>query len=104
MPEIISTKLFDHTDTNPGAPSKNSGPTWAKTLHDHLPAPGGGTIGEWPNERVRPYFARIGLDGAHTSGREVLCQKYGQLLRKVHDAAGEKAVVDWLKQYEDSGA
>jgi hypothetical protein len=49
MPNIVSSKLFDHTDTNPGAPGKNKGPTWARGQHDDLSLPNGSVIGQTSN-------------------------------------------------------
>ena len=38
IPDILSTNLFDHRDTNPGAPGKNSGPTRARAASGHATA------------------------------------------------------------------
>jgi hypothetical protein len=52
MPNIVSSKLFDHTDTNPGAPSRNSGPMHPPSVFDHLPLPGNTTVGKVDNDTL----------------------------------------------------
>jgi hypothetical protein len=70
MPELVSSKLFDHSDTNPGASGKNSGPTWTRGLHDDLSLPNGSVIGQTDNETLRRIFAGLGIADAWTLGRD----------------------------------
>lgn len=92
---IYSTHL--HADTNPGAPGKFSGPRWASTVFDLLLLPNGRKIGDVPNEDLRHEFARLGIEDAHTLGREALCQRYSDTLRKIGDAAASKAIAEFLQ-------
>ena len=80
-----------------GAPAGTSGPKWASGLYDGLKLPSGKTIVETNNEELRSQFAKIGLLGAHSDGREVLCQRYATLLSQIHDDAGKAAVDKWLQ-------
>ena len=98
MPEIINTKLFDHTDTNPGAPSKNSGPTWARGLHDDLALPNGSVVGQVDNETLRRIFADLGIPDAWTLGRDRLVERYVRMLKKIFDDAGNAAVEAWMAE------
>jgi hypothetical protein len=98
MPEIINTALFNHTDTNPGASGKGSGPNWARGAHDDLALPNGSVIGQTNNERLRQIFAGLGIEGAWTLGRDRLVESYVRVLKKVFDDAGNAAVEAWMQQ------
>src|SRR5262249_8888491 len=87
MPNIVSSKLFDHTDTNPGAPSRNSGPTRSRGQHDDLSLPNGSVIGQTDNESLRRIFAGLGIPDAWTLGRDRLVERYVQMLKKIFDEA-----------------
>jgi hypothetical protein len=69
---------------------------------DHLPLPGGGTIGSTPDTQVlRRVFARIGIEGAHRDGRETICGRYSRLLHEIGNEAKNRAVEAWLEQYKE---
>jgi hypothetical protein len=101
MPEIVSTKLFDHADTNPGSSKKGSGPTWARGQHDDLSLPNGSVIGQTDNETLRQIFAGLGIPAAHTLGRDRLVECYVAMLKKVHNDAGNAAVTAWLNAHKE---
>jgi hypothetical protein len=67
---------------------------------DRLPLPGGGTVGGTDNDTLRHIITRLIPDAA-TVGRDLLCQKYAALLKKVHDDAGDAAISAWLEQHKD---
>src|SRR6516162_4172665 len=98
MPNIVSAATLAANHDNPGAPSNNRGPTWARGQHDDLQTIAGSTIGLTSNEDLRRQFARLGIPGAHTDGRNVLVERYVGLLKKVHDGAGQKALADWFEK------
>jgi hypothetical protein len=70
--------------------------------HDHLPLPGGGTIGTTADTQVlRRHFARMEIEGAHRDGRETICGRYAALLREIGSAASDKAIMAFLDRYRD---
>jgi hypothetical protein len=85
-------------DTNPAAPGKGKGPTWAGGIHDDLKLPSGATIGSVDNEKLRAELARLGIEGSHSDGRHILCARYARLLQQVFNSAGEKAVAEFLQE------
>jgi hypothetical protein len=92
---IYSTHL--HADTNPGAPGKGSGPTWAPTDFDHLKLPSGALLGKLNNEQLRSELLRLNVPGAATDGRHIIAERYGALLMEIHDKAGEAAIAAFLE-------
>jgi hypothetical protein len=83
--------------TTSNIPSTVYGGQW-----DHLPIPGGGTIGKTADTQVlRKLFARMNIEGAHRDGRETLCGRYAALLREIGGQASDKAIMEFLRQYED---
>jgi hypothetical protein len=86
----------------PGMPAPIVGPSWPSSQWDHLPVPGGSTVGKTDTDTLRRLFDRMGIAQAHTRGRQTLLEEgYVPLLKKVHDEAGEKAVESFLQQYKD---
>jgi hypothetical protein len=87
----------------PGMPAPFApGPTWPPSQYDHLPVPGGSTVGKTDTDTLRRLFDRMGIADAHIRGRQTLLEEgYVPLLKKVHDEAGEKAVESFLQQYKD---
>jgi hypothetical protein len=81
-----------------GAPAGISGPKWASGLFDGLKLPSGKTIAETNNEDLRGQFAKLGIPDAHTAGRDVLCQRYSEVLAKVFNDAGDAAVAAFLEK------
>jgi len=92
---FTSTKTFV-----PGAPSGNSGPTWAKTLYDHLRLPSGKTIGETSNEELRTLLGRLNIEGAHRDGRMVIAERFAAVCTEVFNRAGHAALAAWLDQHK----
>src|SRR6516162_5977054 len=85
----------------PGLSPPTQGPQHAPDPQfGHLPTPYG-KADTVDNERLRSFFMRVGLEGAATSGRHTLLEKYRDVLKRIHDDAGEKAVNDYLAQYKD---
>jgi hypothetical protein len=69
---------------------------------DHLPLPNGGTIGTTPDTQVlRRIFHKMGIEGAHRDGREILCARYAALLREIGGQASDKAIYEFLDKYKD---
>jgi hypothetical protein len=101
MPNIVSTATLVADHINPGASSKNSGPTWSRGLHDDLSLPNGSVIGQTDNETLRQIFAGLGIPDAHTLGRDRLVERYVAMLKKVHNDAGNAAVTAWLKAHKE---
>ena len=95
MSNVISS---GHTDTNPGRASAIKGPRWPATIHDGLSLPTGETIGQTDNDALRHELVRLGVAGAATKGRNVLCERYAAMLAKIHDEAGAAAVAAWLQK------
>jgi len=83
--------------THSGIPSTVYGGQW-----DHLPIPGGSTIGKTADTQVlRVMFHKMGIEGAHRDGREILCNRYAALLRKIGGEASDKAIMEHLRKYEE---
>jgi hypothetical protein len=61
--------------------------------------PSGSTVGLTPTDSLRQQLARLGVPESHTAGRDVLVERYYQMLRKVHDDAGSVAVDAFLQKY-----
>ena len=102
MPALVSTNTLNHADTNPGAPGKGSGPTWARGQHDDLALPNGSVIGQTDNETLRRIFAGLGIEGAHRDGRDILVGRYVRMLKNIFDEVGNKAVTAFLESKRDS--
>jgi hypothetical protein len=62
-----------------------------------LKLPDGRTLGQVDTDSLRREFARLGIDGAHTFGRNVLCEKYAAKLMEVGEAASEAAIAAFLE-------
>src|SRR5215467_11915058 len=90
MPELTSTKTF--IDSNPGA--KTSGPSHAPSHWDHLPVPGGGTIGTTDTQVLRRMFHKMGIEGAHRDGRDPRKIDYRM---KIDEHLGPGAVWNFVK-------
>jgi hypothetical protein len=67
-------------------------------LFDGLRLPSGKTIGETSNEEFRRLMDRVGNSRRDTAGREVLCQRYSEVLAKVFNDAGDAAVAAFLEK------
>jgi hypothetical protein len=94
---IVTSK--DTANLNPVSPAPNI--TWALDPQwGHLPIPGNSTVNKTSNEVLRNLFSRMGIEGAHTEGRHQLLVKYAALLGRIHDAAGERAVNEYLEQFK----
>ena len=103
MPNLTNTSTFDPlADSNPGAPHKGTGPNWARGQHDDLSLPNGSVIGQTDNESLRRIFADLGIADAWTLGRDRLVERYVQMLKKIFDEAGNRAVSDFLESKRDS--
>ena len=72
--------------------------SWPSTVHDHWLLPSGTLVGAASNEDLRKQLIRLGIDGAATAGRDVLCARYATVLQGVFDAAGNAAVSQWLTE------
>jgi hypothetical protein len=60
---------------------------------DHLPLPGGGTVGSTPTDFLRRIFAKLEIPDAHHLGRENLCGRYAALLKQIGGEAGDRAEI-----------
>jgi hypothetical protein len=89
-PALTTSQIFSDSPT-PGAPSKNSGPTWAPGQHDNLQLPNGSVINQTDNETIRRLFAGLNIEGNWTRPRNELVSDYVRLLKKVFDDAGNAA-------------
>jgi hypothetical protein len=79
MPELGSTKtlpfgtvLSPVNHANPGAPSMGTGRSSSREPYDDLALPSGSTVGMTSNEELRNQLAKLGIEGAHTDGRNVI--------------------------------
>ena len=97
MANLFNGNPASHADANPGAPGNGSGPRWATGFHDHLKLPSGATIGQTDNEKLRSQLARLGIEGANTEGRNIICARYAAVLQRVFDEAGNAAVTAFLE-------
>jgi hypothetical protein len=97
MVEFMRGVLGSNPHPNPGAPSTNNGPQWPRSPHDDLMTPAGSTVGLTPTESLRQQFAKLNIPDAPTAGRDVLVERYYQMLRKIHDDAGSIAVDAFLQ-------
>jgi hypothetical protein len=69
---------------------------------DHLPLPGGSTIGKTADTQVlRQIFHKLGIPDSHHLGREILCSRYAALLRKIGGEASDAAIMAFLEKYKD---
>jgi hypothetical protein len=59
--------------------------------------PVGSTIRLTSTEDLRRQFHQLGIPGAHTEGRNVICNRYAAMLREIHDDAGSIAVDAFLQ-------
>jgi hypothetical protein len=69
----------------------------------HLPLPPPHTtIGQTADTQVlRRIFHKMQIEGAHRDGRETICGRYAAILRRIGNAASDKAIMDFLSKYED---
>jgi hypothetical protein len=75
-----------------GAPLK---PSLAKTAHDHLPLPGGKTVGQEPD--LGAVLRKHGVAGATADlGRSALAQVYAGHIEAIRKKAADAAVAEWL--------
>ena len=75
-----------------GAPLK---PSLAKTAHDHLPLPGGKTVGQEPD--LGAVLRKHGVAGATADlGRSALAQVYAGHIEAIRKKAADAVVSDWL--------
>ena len=68
---------------------------------DSLKLPSGKKIGDTPDHELRTELHRLGVTGAHSDGKNVICALYHQMLERVWDDAGRAAVDAWLEQHKD---
>jgi hypothetical protein len=101
MADMVSTKTLPpgtpHPDSNPGRPSAAKGPNWSATFFDHLALPNGQRIGDVNNEIFREQMAAVGIEGAHSDGRNALAERYAKLISDVARAGADAAVADFLQ-------
>jgi hypothetical protein len=86
-----------HFDTNPARQGTGKGPTWAAGLHDDLKLPSGRLVGQVNNEELRAELARVGIEGAHSDGRNIIVARYAAILQNVFNLAGNAAVAAFLQ-------
>jgi hypothetical protein len=83
-----------------GISAPGRGPTWSSNSRfDDLILPSGKSCGASSNEELRAQLAKLGVEGAHTAGRDVLLLRYSALLGKVKEDAGHAAVDSFLKNW-----
>ena len=81
MPNILSTNLFDHRDTNPGSRAHHNGQMHPPSVWDHLPLPGNITAGSVDTDTLRKIFHRLGVEDAHHLGRDRLSRPWKSRLQ-----------------------
>jgi hypothetical protein len=101
MPDIVSTNLFDHRDTNPGSRAHHTGRMHPVSVWDHLPLPGNITVGRVDTDRLRGIFHRLGVPDSHHLGRDRLCERYSEMLHKIGNEAKNRAIEAWLESKRD---
>src|SRR5215469_15364049 len=101
MPNIVSSKLFDHTDTTQVPRLVIQGRCIRRvclTIFLSLEIP---RLGKSIMTRFAKIFHRLGVPDSHHLGRDRLCERYSGMLHKIHNDAGNAAVERWLEQYKD---
>jgi hypothetical protein len=68
---------------------------------DGLMLPGGRKIGETETEELRSILARFGIAGAFTTGRAQLVAEYARVIGEVYNAAGLKAITEFLEKQKN---
>jgi hypothetical protein len=82
---------------NPGAPGKGRGPTWSSAgANDSLLLPSGKTIAETPDPELRTALDALGIEGAHRDGRNIIVQRYADLIANFRQKAGDAAITAYL--------
>jgi hypothetical protein len=66
-----------------------------------LPLPGGRRAGQLDDISFRREMARLGVADSWTTGRQVLSQRYAQMLSKVGKESGDSAIADWLESHKE---
>ena len=84
----------------PGSSPPGEGPSHSPSVYDHLPTPWG-TIGNLETDALRRFFHKLGIPQSHFAGRNVLCEKYREILAKIGGEASDRAVKDFLSRFKD---
>ena len=64
-----------------------------------LELPRGGTIRQTAEAEVRSQLGILGVSNAHTRPFNEVTLDYWRMLRRIGDAASEKAISEWLAQH-----
>ena len=65
--------------------------------HDNLLLPNGKKIGEVSTDEIRQIFGQLGIEGAHIDGRAIIVGRYHEFISGIYDAAGLRAVKEYLE-------
>jgi hypothetical protein len=69
---------------------------------DDLPLPGGQKIGDVIDVQIlRRHFAKMGIPESHTAGKNILCERYRQLLGTIGKSTDDPAIIAFLDKYKD---
>jgi hypothetical protein len=68
--------------------------------YSDAPLPGGRKAGDVGTDELRQILSRLGVEGAHSLGRNVLLEKYRAMLAKIGNAASNKAIADFLGEQQ----
>lgn len=83
----------------PGGAFAVAAPSHAKTQHDHLPFPGGRTLGAVPPAEFVSKLIAWGIPGAsHEQGREGNARAFALHLERIRAEAGQRAINEWLAE------
>jgi hypothetical protein len=61
--------------------------------------PSGTIVRFAPDGALRTELGNLGIRNAHTRPRNEIVQDYWQMMRRIADDAGSKAVAEWLAQH-----
>ena len=66
--------------------------------HDCVLLPNGRTVGESTTDEIRQIFGQLGIEGAHIDGRAIVVRRYAEFIGGIFNAAGLRAVKEFLEQ------
>lgn len=76
----------------------NKGPSWPTSEHDHLLIAPDRKVGDVDNAELTARLERLNIPGfSHANGRAANIHAFAVAREKVYDAAGTRAVLEWLR-------
>jgi hypothetical protein len=73
-------------------------PGFAKSNHDHLPLPGGKTVGATDDSELYRALDKLVPNFKHTLGRLAALDLYAAEVARVQAEGAKRAVAEWFKE------